>query len=85
MKEETKVKDKVQLSIKTTVPSTVPYRDIPPSKILEVKSYRDREWVMLIIDKKTFEELKTLCESKGLDVRKVLYGTLVQLKDALES
>ena len=85
MKEEsTKIKDTVKITRKTDlVPFEIPSREISPSRIFDVRYYRDRLWVLIFMDRETFESLKSLCDARGLDVKKVVYGSIMKTRDIL--
>jgi len=85
MKEEsTKIKDTVKITRKTDlVPFEIPSREIPQSRIFDVRYYRDRLWVLIFMDRETFESLKSLCDARGLDVKKVVYGSIMKTRDIL--
>jgi hypothetical protein len=85
MKEEkTKLGDMVLVSSKTEcVPEGISMKEVPQGKVFDIRYYRDREWVLIFMDKKTFESLKALCDKRNLDIRKVLYGSLMKTKELL--
>lgn len=85
MKEEsTKIKDEIRISRKTDlVPFEITSREIPSSRVFDVRYYKDRLWVLIFMDRETFESLKTLCEARGLDVKKVVYGSIMKTRDLL--
>ena len=71
--ERTKLKDKVLLSISTPFEiKEIPYATPPSEKVFDVKDYAGREWTMIFMEKK-------LCKKRGLDPKKVLYGTILKL------
>jgi len=85
MKEETtKMKDVVLVSRKTTcIPIAIPERTVPSSRVFDIRQYREKDWVLIFMDKETYESLKALCEARGLDVKKVVYGSIMKTRDLL--
>lgn len=83
-KESTKMKDVVLISKKTTcAPIEIPVREVPSSRMFDIRHYRERKWVLIFMDTETFESFKALCEAKGLDVKKVMYGAIMRTKELL--
>ena len=83
--ERTKLKDKVLLSVSTPFEmKEIPYATPPSEKVFDVKDYAGREWTMIFLDKKFFKRIEDLCKKRGLDPRKVLYGTLLKLVQILK-
>jgi hypothetical protein len=64
---------------------SIPCKDIPSSRLLEIKNYPAQGWVLVYLDKATWSELETLIQKRGLDPRKVVFGTLMKLKDQLKA
>ena len=85
MKESSKIKDTIRFATSTAcVPAGVPVKDVPSSRTFDIRSYKGPgDWVLIFMDKETFESLKKLCEAKGLDVRKVLWGGIMKSKELL--
>ena len=86
MKEEkTKLIDNVLLERKTELsPCPIPVKDIPSDKIFDVRVYRDRPWIMFFMSREIYEELKSLCDERGLDVKKVIYGSIMKAREILK-
>jgi len=85
MKEETtKAKDSLLISRKTEyVPAELPYKELPNVKVFDARIYKDREWMLFFLEKKFWNELNELCEKKGLDPKKVIWGSIVKSRDML--
>ena len=78
--ERTKLKDKVLLSVSTPFEmKEIPYATPPSEKVFDVKDYAGREWTMIFMEKKLYKQIEELCEERGLDPKKVLYGTILKL------
>jgi len=78
--ERTKFKDKVLLSISTPFEiKEIPYATPPSEKVFDVKDYAGREWTMIFMEKKLYNQIEELCRKRGLDPKKVLYGTILKL------
>ncbi len=83
--ERAKFKDQVRLSIKTPFTlSEIPYAVPPDSLVFDIRRYKEREWILLFFERGLYEEIEKACEKRGLNVRYVLYGTLLKLKKMLE-
>ncbi len=84
-KERAKLKDRVSLSIKTPFTlSEIPYTVPPDSLVFDIRRYKEREWILLFFERELYDEIEKACKKRGLDVRYVLYGTLLKLKKMLE-
>jgi len=85
MKEETtKMKDRVSFSLKTPfVIQEIPRQAIANSKF-QIKIYRPNKLAFIVMDQEFLEELRILCEQRGLKVEEVVYGSLLKLKKMLE-
>ena len=78
--EKAKLKDKVLLSISTPFEiKEIPYATPPSEKVFDIKDYAGREWTMIFMEKKLYNQIEELCKNRGLDPKKVLYGTLLKL------
>jgi len=84
MKEETtKMKDRVSFALKTPfVLEEIPHLSIPGK--FQIKIYRPNKLAFIVLDQEFLDELKALCEQRGLKVEEVVYGSLVKLKKMLE-
>jgi len=85
MKEETtKMKDRVSFSLKTPfILQEISHQAVPAK--FEVKIYRPNKLAFIVLDQEFLEELRKLCQQRGLKVEEVIYGSLLKLKKMLES
>ena len=84
MKEETtKMKDRVSFSLKTPfILQEIPHQ-VAPAKF-QIKIYRPNKLAFIVIDQEFLEELRNLCEKRGLKIEEFVYGSLLKLKKILE-
>ena len=87
MKEEsTKMKDQVFLAKSTAFSNAeIPCKELPPSRLWDIRVYKERPWVMLFMERQSWEEFAELCRQRGLDPKKVMYGTFIKIRDQLRS
>jgi len=86
MKEEkSKLKDSASFALKTPfVIEEIPHQAIPGSNRFEIKIYRPNKLAFIVIDQEFLEELRNLCEKRGLKIEEFVYGSLLKLKKILE-
>jgi len=84
-KEKTQMKDRTLIKITTPlVLNEIPNMEIPSSRLFDVRTYKERNWVLIFFDRDLWENFREVCEKKGLDPKRVLYGSLIKIRKQLE-
>jgi hypothetical protein len=83
--EKSKMKDSVKFRISTKFErKEIPFQMPPSGKALDIKSYHQKDWVLMYFDKNLYDEINTLCKKHNLDTKGVFYGMFMKITKELE-
>jgi hypothetical protein len=62
----------------------LPLKEVPPGKVFDIRYYPAREWVLIYLDRETYDSIRKACEEHKIDVKKAIYGSLIRIREVLK-
>lgn len=85
MEEKAKFKDTVQVrAVSKFVPSSnFLESSLPHDFILDIKKYKDLNWIAILLDRRFWDTFEETCQSLHIDPRIAVYSALKRMLDIL--